>query len=271
MPSHYVARLFLLLISAVVLLTTGACRQDDGGLIRINPQSFSAADEATIGARLIMERWRDENINVIEAESGAFTDGAYLYLRPLIKQLVDQPGVTRRDSFDWNIHLVLDDQAHAYTLPGGQLVMHTGLLHQLRNEAEFVGICAREVALAEQGAAMAALDRQVEDNVTLGDMILGNVVPLDHIIEQLPLLNYTEAELAEADSLAARLVCPSDYEERGLTQAVGQLSDSSRYVVARPANRHWLNTFNTRVSECPGADSLYTARYKEMLGLYVPH
>ncbi len=264
----FTQRLFLGL--SVLLLSFSACRPDDTEVIRLNPQTFNAEDEAAIGSRLTNESWRNENVTRITPDNGEFTDGAYFYMRPLLEGLLDQPYVTRRDSFDWQIHLVLDQSAHAYTLPGGQIILHTGLLHQLENEAECVGILAREVALAEIGAPMNALDRQVEDNVTLGDMILGNIVPLDHIIEALPTINYSEAELLKADSIAALLVCQSDYEERGLTLSVKRLSENSPYVAARPANRHWFTTFNSRISECPGADSLYRERYLDVLDGFVP-
>jgi len=139
------------------LLLLSSCRPDDTETIRINPQTFDASDEAAIGRRLSNESWRNENVTRITPDNGEFTDGVFYYLRPLLEGILDQPYVTRRDSFDWDIHIVLDQQPHAYTLPGGQIILHTGLLHQLENEAECVGILAREVALAEIGAPMAAL------------------------------------------------------------------------------------------------------------------
>lgn len=260
----------LALVLSCLMLTFTACRPDDTETIRINPQTFNAADEAAIGRRLSNESWRNENVTRITPDNGQFTDGAYFYLRPLLQGLIDQPYVTRRDSFDWQIHLILDNSPHAYTLPGGQIVIHTGLMHQLKNEAECVGILAREVALAETGAPMDALDRIVEDNVTLGDMILGNIVPLDHIIEELPRIKYTEAQMGKADSIAAKLICASDYEERGLTFSVKRLPEDAPYILARPANRHWITTFNSRISECPGSDSLYSHRFMDVLKNTVP-
>ena len=247
-----------------------ACRKESVEIIRIKPTSFTAEDEAAIGRRLASESWRNENVAVIEPDRGEFTDGVYHFLRPLVRGLVAQPAVTRRDSFEWEVHVVLDREPHAYTLPGGQIVLHTGLLNGITSEAECVGILAREIALAESGAAMAALDRQVDDNVTLGDMILGNLVPLDHIIEALPQLAYTAEEMRVADSLAAELVCPSDYEERGLPMAVGKFEGEVMYNIARPAEPAWTSRFEARVAECPGADSLYARRYRRMLSAHVP-
>ena len=256
--------------AALLLVGLAACRPPSDEVIRINPKSFDAADEAAIARRLVSESWRNENVAVIEPDRGEFTDGAYHYLRPLVTSLVQQGAVTRRDSFAWEVHLVLDAEPHAYTLPGGQIVVHTGLLVDLADEAECVGILAREVALAETGAAMAALDRQVEDNVTLGDMILGNLVPLDHVIEALPTLRYTPAEVAAADSLAALLVCDTDYEERGLTRAATGFDELAAYHEARPTDLAWAARFDADVAACPGADSLYAARYREMVARFVP-
>ena len=269
MSTNTISHRFLLGLS-ILLLAFSACRPDDTEVIRLNPTTFDAEDEAVIGRRLTNESWRNENVTRITPDNGEFTDGAYFYLRPLLAGILEQPFVTRRDSFEWQIHLVLDQAPHAYTLPGGQIILHTGLLHQLENEAECIGILAREVALAESGAPMQALDRQVEDNVTLGDLILGNIVPLDHIIEALPQIKYSEAELGVADSIAALLVCQSDYEERGLTLSVKRFSEGSPYAAARPANRHWITTFDSRISECPGADSLYQQRYMDVLEGFVP-
>lgn len=256
---------------AVAVVALPSCRSDEGGLVRINPKTFDAADEAAIGRRLGAELWRDADLVLLEPEAGSFTDGAYRYLAPLLSGLTEQGHVTRRDSFAWAVTLVLDEDPRAYTLPGGQIYVHTGLLYALDNEAELVGVLAREIALAEQGAAMAALDRQVEDNVTLGDLILGNVVPLDHVVQALPAMSYTAEELGRADSLAARLVCQSDYEERALATATARLAAGTSYGEARPLPLGWRADFESRVGACPGADSLYVRRYRATLRTYVPN
>ena len=187
------------------------------------------------------------------------------------RPLVQQEQVTRRDSFAWSIHLVLDTAVHAYTLPGGHLVINTGLLHALPHEAACVGFLAREVALAQTGAAMAAFDRAIEDNSQLGDLMLGNPMPdLRELIKLAPTVNYTRAELSRADSLAATLVCMSDYHQEAFIEAVGHFSAQSHYLHARPAQPSWRQLFNERVQPCEGADSLYIEPYQVMLRQAVP-
>ena len=153
-------------------LALSACDAEPIERQRIHPESFTAADEAKIASRLFAASWRNENIALIEPDSDSFTDAAYDYLRPLVNEIVAREQLSRRDSFAWDIHLVLDTAVHAYALPGGQLVVHTGLLHALDDEAACVGILAREIAIVELGVAMAAYDRAVDDNTDLGDLLL---------------------------------------------------------------------------------------------------
>lgn len=244
---------------AIMLLFS--CRKEGKQLVRIKPTSFNASDEDKIGRRVMTETWRNEELTFLVADNGAFTDEIFHYLRPLMRGLVEQGGVTRRDSFKWEIHIVLDDKKHAISLPGGQIILYSGLLKSISSEAECVGVLAREIALIEQGSAMKALDRVVENNVTLGDMIIGNIVPLDHIIEKIPDIAYTENELISADSLAALLVCPSNYDEEGLVQAMKYLKPDDPYLVHRPNKQNWEFLFRTKVNGCIGQDSLYSNRY----------
>lgn len=259
------------IVALIVSCLAAACREEVGEVVRLNPTVFSAADEAAIGTALFDADWRAADVPVLVPGSPGYHEKAGAYLTPLLDQLVMQSAVTRRDSFAWAIHLVLGADEHAYTLPGGQIVMHTGLLHAIDNEAEYVGLLAREVALAEQGAAMAAYDRAVEDNVLLGDLLLGNgQTDTDLLIRLAGTIQYTPEELAAADSLAAELICPSNYLHEGLPVAVAHLPEATAYRSARPSAIGWDATFGARVANCIGTDSTYTNRYRELLRRAVP-
>ena len=259
---------FTLLAVALIILVS--CRKESTEFVRLNPKSFSAAQEAVIGDRLLEADWRNANVALMNPGDPGYRAEANDYIDPLLQQLVDQAPVTRRDSFGWRVHLVMDTSVHAYALPGGHLVLHTGLLYGLHNEAELVGVLARELSLVESGAAMAALVRLVDDNVLLGDILLDNPVPYGELIRLLPKLEYSTPELAVADSLAALLVCPSNYLHEALPEAMQRLSARTPYREARPAGGAWIEKFNARVADCAGTDSLYVRRYREVLRKAVP-
>ncbi len=260
----------LLLVVVAALLAGTACREESTEIVRLNPKSFSGAQEALIGDRLLEADWRKANVALLSPGDPGYRAEAADYIDPLLQQLVDQAPVTRRDSFGWRVHLVMDTSMHAYSLPGGHLVFHTGLLHALRNEAELVGVLAREVALVESGAAMAAFVRVVGDNVLLGDILLDNPVDYGGLIQLSPKLAFTAQELAIADSLAALLVCPSNYDHAALPEAIQRLDAKTPYRQARPAEDLWEATFAERVMDCVGTDSLYTTRYRNVLRRAIP-
>ena len=270
-PKHYSAALAL--VAGALLLAVAACRETVAGTtVRLNPRTFTGADEAAIAERLFAADWRAANVPLLVPGAPGYSERADAYLAPVLDQLVEQAGVTRRDSFDWRVRLVLGAEEHAYALPGGQLVIHTGFLHALDNEAEYAGVLARAVALAEQGAAMAAYDRAVEDNVLLGDLILGNdETDFAQLIHLATAVRYTPEELAAADSLAAELVCPSNYRHEALTDAVAGIPEGTAYRLAHPAPAGWDSAFAERVANCVGTDSLYAHRYREMLRRAVPN
>ncbi len=255
---------------ALIAVAVGACREESTEFVRLHPKSFSAADEAVIGDRLMAADWRNANVALLSPGDPGYRAEAAAYVDPLLQQLVDQAPVTRRDSFGWRVHLVMDTSVHAYALPGGHLVMNTGLLYALHSEAELVGVMARELSLIESGAAMGALVRLVDDNVLLGDILLDNPVAYGELIRLLPKLEYTASELAVADSLAAVLVCPSNYLHEALPEAMQRLSAKTPYREARPAGGTWIAKFNARVADCAGSDSVYVKRYREVLRRAVP-
>ena len=262
----------LALLASALLFTSASCREDVVGVtVRLNPRAFSAADESLISRSLFDADWRAANVPLLVPGAPGYNEKAGAYLSPILEQLVMQADVTRRDSFDWRLHLVLGADEHAYALPGGQIVMHTGFLHSLDNEAEYVGVLARAVALSEQGAAMAAYDRAVEDNVLLGDLLLGNdETDFPFLIQLAATVQYTPEELAAADSLAAALVCPSNYLHEALTGAVRDIPEGTAYRRAHPTVVGWDSIYEARVADCVGTDSLYADRYRELLRRAVP-
>ena len=259
------------LLLAAALAVVGACRPEVGATVRLNPRTFTSADEAAIATALFDANWRAANVPLLQPGTPGYNEKAGAYLTPLLEQLVTQAAVTRRDSFDWSVRLVLGSDEHAYALPGGQIVLHTGFLHALPDEAAYVGVLARAVALVEQGAAMAAYDRAVEDNVLLGDLILGNGdTDLALLVNLASTVTYTPEELAAADALAAELVCPSNYLHEALPLAVAAIPEGTAYRRAHPTLEGWDATFNTQVGACVGTDSTYATRYQEMLRRTIP-
>ena len=63
------------------------------------------------------------------------------------RRLVDVISADAQD-FDWQVSLVRNDQANAFCLPGGKIVVFTGILPYTQNEAALAAVMGHEIAHA---------------------------------------------------------------------------------------------------------------------------
>ncbi len=79
---------------------------------------------------------------------------------------MDMPG------FDWEVRLIEKDEANAFCLPGGKIVVYTGLLKTAENEAGLAAVIGHEVAhaVARHGA-----ERMSQELILSGAMALGAI------------------------------------------------------------------------------------------------
>jgi len=81
--------------------------------------------------------------------------------------------VANRPDFKWEFNLVDNKAKNAFCLPGGKVVVYTGILEVAKNDAQLATVMAHEVAhaLARHGA-----ERMSSAMVQQGIQVLGNVV-----------------------------------------------------------------------------------------------
>ena len=65
-------------------------------------------------------------------------------LRDLAAPLLE--GVENERDYPFNLHIVADPSINAFALPGGHMVVHTGLLLKAREPEEVLGVLAHEIA-----------------------------------------------------------------------------------------------------------------------------
>ena len=81
--------------------------------------------------------------------------------------------VANRSDFAWEFNLVEDKALNAFCLPGGKVVVYTGILTAARNDDQLATVISHEIAhaLARHGA-----ERMSSAKVQQGVQLLGNVV-----------------------------------------------------------------------------------------------
>ena len=81
--------------------------------------------------------------------------------------------VADRSDFSWEFNLVENDALNAFCLPGGKVVVYTGILKAARNDDQLATVISHEIAhaLARHGA-----ERMSSSMVQQGIQVIGNVV-----------------------------------------------------------------------------------------------
>lgn len=81
--------------------------------------------------------------------------------------------VSQKNDFNWEFNLVEDEQANAFCLPGGKVVVYTGILKFANNDDQLATVISHEIAhaLARHGA-----ERMSQSMVQQGVGMIGNIV-----------------------------------------------------------------------------------------------
>ncbi len=81
--------------------------------------------------------------------------------------------VSQKNDFNWEFNLVEDEQANAFCLPGGKVVVYTGILKFAKNDDQLATVISHEIshALARHGA-----ERMSQSMVQQGVGMIGNIV-----------------------------------------------------------------------------------------------
>lgn len=165
----------------------------------------------------------------------------YEYLNMALWMVQNQTII--RDVFDWEV-LVLDDMnaLSAYTLPGGKVVMSSGLLNYLEGEHQLVALLAHEVFYADRvndGAPMSLshIMQKIKDAFLINDgtgtkifinIIDGDLRMANDVITSAKATSYDPAIVFRADSFAVQLICENYlYSPYGLSEILTKVQDEN--------------------------------------------
>ncbi|WP_308418458.1 M48 family metallopeptidase, partial [Poseidonibacter ostreae] len=84
-----------------------------------------------------------------------------------------------RPDFKWEFNLVQNDAMNAFCLPGGKVVVYTGILKAAKNDAQLATVMSHEVAhaLARHGAERVSSAKVQQGIQVLGTIVLASTAP----------------------------------------------------------------------------------------------
>jgi predicted Zn-dependent protease len=87
--------------------------------------------------------------------------------------------VVNRKDYKWEFNLVKNKEKNAFCLPGGKVVVYTGILSVAKNDDQLATVMSHEIAhaLARHGAERMSTGMVAQGVQVIGDIILGSQAP----------------------------------------------------------------------------------------------
>ncbi len=131
--------------------------------------------------------------------------------------------VAGRNDFEYEFHVILDDDLNAFALPGGKVFVNAGAIAQTNSEAELAGLLAHELshAVLSHGFQLVA-EGNLLANVT-------QYLPYGRTVANLFTLNYSRDMERQADTLGTRLIASTGYAADGLRNLMVTLKQQEKF------------------------------------------
>lgn len=155
---------------------------------------------------------------------------AYDHIYAVRDEILASGKVDYADRFDWEIHLIDDDDTlNAFCTPGGYIYIYTGIIRFLEVEDAFAGVLGHEMAHAARRHTTEQLTKIYGIDVLLSVIFGEDPGLLPQIAATLVSLSFSRADEAEADEYSVRYLCETDYAADGAALFFEEL-DSSNIV-----------------------------------------
>jgi len=200
---------------------------------------FDLDDDRQLGADLAAEIESDpETYPLLDR---ADYPEAYDHLERIRDEILASGEVSLADAFDWELHLIDDDETlNAFAAPGGYIYIYTGLIRFLDSEDAFAGVLAHEIAHADQRHTTQQLTRAYGISSLLA-LVLGEdpgLVP--EIAAGLVQLSFSREHETESDNASVLYLCNTPYAANGAADFFEKLEGAEipEFLSTHPSSDH---------------------------------
>ncbi|PIE55835.1 MAG: hypothetical protein CSA34_07400 [Desulfobulbus propionicus] len=162
------------------------------------------------------------------------------YINDLGAQVLGVVGVT---NFDYHFYVVKSDQFNAFAAPAGLVFFYTGLIEQMRNEDELVGVLAHEIGHVVSRHIAGRIDKSGKINaITTALGIAGIALGVPALSQGLLAgslaagatinLQYSRADEEQADRLSYEWMRAMGRNPEALTGMLGTMRRITRYSLS---------------------------------------
>jgi Zn-dependent protease with chaperone function len=164
-------------------------------------------------------------------------------LTAAVQEIVDRlaPHV-EPDGLDFDVHIIDADICNAFCLPGGTIVLYTGLIRRAASPEEVAGVLAHEMAHAAERHGL----RQVGQAIGLAaaiNLLIGNVEGLvvagAEVFKLATINSYSRVQEADADRAGVRMLAAAAIDPMSLARFFETMQREAGNL---PAALTWLST-----------------------------
>lgn len=148
---------------------------------------------------------------------------------------------------DWQIGIFKDDNESAFALPGGNMMISTGMLKAFQKEYELFYLLSFENSLMDSGHLFSNVLTFIEDSIDIEQLIKENdeKKALQIGMEIYDLLSFKALVVEEVDLAAMQWICESsNFRIDGISQFLPRLSDNSRWKRSRESAINRISVIN---------------------------
>lgn len=199
--------------------STGCARLVAGGIVAAQALiPISTEQEIKIGEQAVREMLQDRRHQLYEGEQlNAYVDRVGMRLAK----------ASTRPDLPWEFYILKNDVPNAIALPGGKIMITTGALKLMENEAQLAAILGHEVAHVAERHSIDQLKRlMVARGVFIG--ALGDSPQAAQLVGQLAaqavLAGFSREQEIAADRLGTVLIAQQNYEPKAMVAVMQQLA-----------------------------------------------
>ena len=142
-------------------------------------------------------------------------------VRAVASRLIPQTAAFRPDApkWPWEVHVIQDDQVNAWAMPGGKMVVYTGIMDKLKlTDDELAAVMGHEIAHSLREHARERVSQEMATSLGVG--IAGAVLGLGQLGQDLAsqvanvtfTLPHSRGQETEADRIGVELAARAGYD-----------------------------------------------------------
>jgi predicted Zn-dependent protease len=218
-----IAKRFAIALAATVLVGVSACetvRTTESGVVGVNRKQRMLVSEADVekGAEQAYAQEKQK----AQAEGKLNSNSALTSrVRNVSQRLIPGTGVFRSDApnWMWEVNTLTTKELNAYCMPGGKIMVYTGLVEQLNlSDAELAAVIGHEMAHALREHSRERISRMRAQQLALagvavvtgaGEGAMGLANTVASVTFQLP---HSREQESEADTIGVELMARAGYD-----------------------------------------------------------